>query len=68
MFTIKIEMFSRPSVLSDDLVQSERRCFAISELSCQFQQIFCTVLYENITVLDYQKFCPMGSENDQGFP
>jgi hypothetical protein len=35
----------RPSVVSDDLVQSveqkicERRCFAISELLCKFPQI-----------------------------
>jgi hypothetical protein len=31
IFTIKIEAVSRPSVLSDDLVQSERRRFTISE-------------------------------------
>jgi hypothetical protein len=45
-----------PFVVSDDLVQSvdqkicERRCFAISELSCELTQILCTVLYEIITL------------------
>jgi hypothetical protein len=53
-----------PSVVSDDLVQSveqnicERRCFAISELSCKFPQISCTIFYKIITVkLGYHKFC-----------
>jgi hypothetical protein len=32
-----------PSVVSDDLVQSERWCFTISELSCEFPQILCTI-------------------------
>jgi hypothetical protein len=36
------ELSGRPSVVSDDLVQSieqkicERRCFTVSELSCEF--------------------------------
>jgi hypothetical protein len=36
MFTMKGKVVGRPSVVSDDLVQSERRRFAISELSCEF--------------------------------
>jgi hypothetical protein len=50
------ERSGRPSVVSDDLVQSvdqnicERRQFTISELSCKFLQISRTVLYEIITV------------------
>jgi hypothetical protein len=58
------EQSSQPSVVSDDLVQNvdhkicERRCFTISELSCEFPQISHTVLYEIITVsLGYHKFC-----------
>jgi hypothetical protein len=55
----------RPSVASDDLVQSvdqkenwERRRFTISELSCEFPQISRSGLYEIITVrLGYHKFC-----------
>jgi hypothetical protein len=48
----------RPSVVSDDLLQSERRRFTISEPSCQFPQLSRTVLYEIITVrLGYHKFC-----------
>jgi hypothetical protein len=50
--------------MSDDLVQSVNRkiCgrqrFTISELSCEFPQTSCTILYEIITVrLDYQEFC-----------
>jgi hypothetical protein len=42
MFTMKSEVFGRPSVVCDDLVHSveqkicERRRFTISELSCKF--------------------------------
>jgi hypothetical protein len=57
MFTMKSEVVGRPSVVSDDFVQIvgkkrkkiERRRFTISELSCEFQQISHTVLYEIIT-------------------
>jgi hypothetical protein len=36
----------------------ERRRFTISELSCEFQQISNTVLYDIITVrLGYHEFC-----------
>jgi hypothetical protein len=36
----------------------ERLCFTISELSCEFPQMSCTVLYKIITVrLGYHKFC-----------
>jgi hypothetical protein len=35
--------------VSDDLVQSERRRFTISELSCEFLQDSCNVLYAIIT-------------------
>jgi hypothetical protein len=54
----------RPSVVSDALVQSvdkkisERQRLTISELSCEFPQFSCTLLYEIITVrLGYHKFC-----------
>jgi hypothetical protein len=64
MFVIQSEVVGRPSVVSDDLVQSvdpkncERRRFTISEVSCEFTQILRTVLYEIITVrLGYHKFC-----------
>jgi hypothetical protein len=49
------ERSGRPSVVSDDLVQSvdqkisERRRFTISELSCEFPQISRALLYEIIT-------------------
>jgi hypothetical protein len=51
IFTMKSEVVGRPSVVSDDLVQrvdqknGERRCFTISEPSCEFPQILFTVLY-----------------------
>jgi hypothetical protein len=64
MFKMKNEVVGQPSVVSDDLVQSvdqkicERRRFTISELSCEFSQTSCTVLYEIITVrLGYRNFC-----------
>jgi transposase len=37
------ERSGRPSVVSDDLVQSERRRLTLSEVSCEFPQISCTV-------------------------
>jgi transposase len=49
------EQSGRPSVVSDDLVQSvdqkicERWSFKISELSCEFPQISHAVLREIIT-------------------
>jgi hypothetical protein len=62
MFTRKSEVFDRPSVMSDGLVQSadqkiyERQRSTISELSCEFPQISCTVLCEIITIrLGYLK-------------
>jgi hypothetical protein len=58
------ERSGRPSIVSDDLVQSfdrkncERRRFTTSELSCEFPQISRTVLYEIITArLGCHKFC-----------
>jgi hypothetical protein len=58
------EQSGRPSVVSDDLVQSvdhkscERQHFTISELSCEFPQISRAVLYKIIAVrLGYHKFC-----------
>jgi hypothetical protein len=58
------EQSGQPSIVSDDLVQSvdqkicERWCFTISELSCEFSRIPCTLLYEIITVRPgYHKFC-----------
>jgi hypothetical protein len=67
-------MFMKNAVVSDDLVQSvnqkicETRRFTISELSCEFTQIWCTVLYEIITIKrGYYKFLhKMGSENTHG--
>jgi hypothetical protein len=64
MFTMKSEMVGWSSAVSDDLVQSadqkvcERRRFTISELSCEFPQVLCIVLYKIISVrLDYHKLC-----------
>jgi hypothetical protein len=58
------ERSGRPSVVSDDFVQSvdkkicERRRFTISELSLEFPQISPTVLYEIITIkLGCYNFC-----------
>jgi hypothetical protein len=58
------EQSGRPSVVSDDLVQSvdqkicQRRRFTFSELSCEFPHIPHTVLYKIITDrLSYHKFC-----------
>jgi hypothetical protein len=52
------ERCGRPSVVSDDLVQSERWGFTISELLREFPQISCIFIYEIITVrLGYHKFC-----------
>jgi hypothetical protein len=46
------------SIVSDDIVQSERQRFTISELSCEFPQISRAVLYKIIAVrLAYRKFC-----------
>jgi hypothetical protein len=58
MFTMKSEVVGWPSVVSDDLVQSERRRFTISEFSCKFLQISLAVLYEIITIrVCCHKFC-----------
>jgi hypothetical protein len=47
-----------PSVVSNDLFQSERQLFTISETLCGFPQISLSVLYEIITVrLGCHKFC-----------
>jgi hypothetical protein len=58
------EQTGQPSAVSDNLVQSvdpkicERQCFTISELSLEFPQISCAVLYKIITLrLSYHKFC-----------
>jgi hypothetical protein len=52
------ELSGRSSAVCDDLVQSERQLFTISQFSCEFSQISCTLLYDNITVrLGYHKFC-----------
>jgi hypothetical protein len=62
MFPMKNEVVGCRSVVSD-LVQSvdqkicESQHFTISELSCEFPKILCTVLYQIIVVrLDYHKF------------
>jgi hypothetical protein len=56
-FTMKSEVVGQSSLVSDDdHVQSvdqkicERWCFTISEFSCEFPQVSCTVHYEIITV------------------
>jgi hypothetical protein len=60
------EQSGRPSVVSDDLVQSvdqkisERWHFTISELSCTFPHILPTVLYELIT-----SFAQDGFDNNE---
>jgi hypothetical protein len=62
---MKGEVVGGPSVMSDNLVQSlgqkicERWRFTMSEISCEFPLISCTVLYEIITrMLGYHcKFC-----------
>jgi hypothetical protein len=52
------ERSGQPSVVSDNLVQSERRRFTISEVSCELPQISHTLLYEITTVrVGYHKFC-----------
>jgi hypothetical protein len=58
------ERCGRPSVASDDLIQSvdqkvcERWCFTVSEFSCEFPHISHTVLYEIIIDrLGYHNFC-----------
>jgi hypothetical protein len=44
--------------VSDELVQSERQHFTISELLCEFLQISRTVLCEIITVrVGYHRYC-----------
>jgi hypothetical protein len=54
MFMIKSEVVGQPSVVSDELVQCERRHFKMSELSYEFLQISCEI----ITVrLGCHKFC-----------
>jgi hypothetical protein len=64
MFTMKSEVVGWPSIVSDDLVQrvDQKFCgrwpYTISELSCEFPEISCTVPYEIITVrLGCHKFC-----------
>jgi hypothetical protein len=64
MFTMKSEVVGRPPVASDDLVRIVdeiiciKRLFTISELSCEFPQILCTLLKQFITVrLGCHKFC-----------
>jgi hypothetical protein len=64
MFTMKSEVVGRPSVVSDNHVQSVdqkisvRLRFTISELSCEFPQISRNLLYEIIiATLGYHKFC-----------
>jgi hypothetical protein len=44
MFTMKSEVVDRPSVVSDDLVQSERRRYTISDISYESPEMLRTVL------------------------
>jgi hypothetical protein len=58
------ERSGRASVVSDDLVQSERRRFTVSERSCEFTQISLTFLYVIIIVkLGYHNFCRRWDRN-----
>jgi hypothetical protein len=60
MFMMKSEVVGHLYVVRDDLIQSERRHFTISELSCEFPQISHTVLYKIITVrIGHHKFCTL---------
>jgi hypothetical protein len=44
--------------MKDDLARSVDQKITNSELSCEFPQISCTLLYEIITVcIGYHKFC-----------
>jgi hypothetical protein len=81
ILSVKSEVVSTPSVMRGDLVQSvdkkicKRRCFTISQISCEFPKVSRTVLYEIITVrLGYHhKFWQNGfwyaqnAENGFGF-
>jgi hypothetical protein len=62
------EQSGRQSAVGDDLVETERWHFTISELSHEFSLISRTVLYETITVGARlsQVFHKMGSENAHG--
>jgi hypothetical protein len=60
------ERSGRPSEVSDDFVKmvdqqkiGERRRFIISEVSCEFSQMSCSVLYDIIIIrlAYYHKFC-----------
>jgi hypothetical protein len=58
------EQSGRPTVVSDDLVQSvdQKICeiwhFTILDLLCEFSQMSHTILYKIISVrLGYHKFC-----------
>jgi hypothetical protein len=48
----------KSEAVSDDLVESEGKSFAISEIPCEFPLISSSVFYEVIAVmLIYRKFC-----------
>jgi hypothetical protein len=52
-----VERSGRRSTVGDGRVQGGKRHFKISELSCEFPQIACTVLYDIMKVrLGYHKF------------
>jgi hypothetical protein len=70
LFTMKSEVVGRPSVVSDDLVQSvdQKICvrlrFTTSEFSCEFPHISLTLLYKIITIkLGSHVLRKMGFEN-----
>jgi hypothetical protein len=74
-----VERSDGPSVVSYDLVPTERRLFTISELSCRFKKISLTILYDIITARQgYHKilrkmcsenvhWCAQNAENGFGF-
>jgi hypothetical protein len=45
VFKMKSELVGRPSAVSDDLVQSERWRFTLSEIPCEFRQISRAFLF-----------------------
>jgi hypothetical protein len=57
-FTMNSEVVRQPSVVNDDLAQSERRRFKISELFCEFPQISRTGLcIITVKIGSHHKFC-----------
>jgi hypothetical protein len=74
MLMMKSRVVDQLSVVNAHLVQNvdqnicEKQSFKISELSCEFPKIACTVLYEIITVmLGCLVWCKMSLKNAYGY-